>query len=299
MASGPSAKKNTRLTLSFVWLITILASGLPEFLFNTFARSVPSWLFWAQEGFLLGLLAVCLFFPPIKSLWKYVVVLALLTGLFHLVNLAYASPVWQQRFGSMWQLVGTGITRLFVVVIAFVMMGALLLMGLRRRDFFFTPGQLDAPMGRIRWLGVREGTSWQKFAPIFAGIVSFALLGFLIFVTRTRLAQFPSSLVLLPMVIFITGINAFGEELGVRAPLLATIHPVIGKGQAMLLIAVYFGLLHLDIWPSGVFWALETGFVGWILAKSMLETRGSLWAWIIHLVVDIPVYLFIAIARLS
>jgi membrane protease YdiL (CAAX protease family) len=191
-------------------------------------------------------------------------------------------------------LVGTASIRILVVVISFIMMGALLMMGLHRKDFFFTRGKLDAPAEGVKWLGLKRGTPWTKFAPLFTLIVFLILLVFLVFTTKVPLRLAATSLLWLPMFVFITGINSFGEELGIRAPMLATILPVIGKNQAMLLTAVYFGLLHLDSWPAGPIWALETGFLAWILAKSMLETRGSLWAWLIHLIVDIPVYAFMA-----
>ncbi len=33
-----------------------------------------------------------------------------------------------------------------------------------------------------------------------------------------------------------------------------------------------------------------TGFLAWILGKSMLETRGLLWPWFIHFVPDVVIF---------
>jgi membrane protease YdiL (CAAX protease family) len=299
MIGNSSGKSERGILLAVIWLITLLVSAMPDFLFQSISGTIPWWLFWTKEAILLVTIGVCFFIPAVKPLWKYLVVLSLLIGFFRLVSQAYTLPIWQQRFGQMAWLVDTGTIRVFMVVIAFLMMGSLILMGFKRKDFFFASGKLDAPAGRIRWLGLKEETPWTKFAPIFTAIAFLVLLIFLAFNTRVPLKLAAASLLWLPMLIFLAGINAFGEELGIRAPMLATTYPVIGKEQAMLLTAVFFGLLHLDSWPTGVIWAFETGFLGWILAKSMLETRGSLWAWIIHLVVDIPVYLFMAIARFT
>ena len=285
--------------LSIIWGVTLLISGLPDFIFLTVNGAIPAWLFWVKEILLLGMIATSFLLSSLKPLRKYLIVMALLLGFYRLVSLAYSLPVWQERFGQMAWLVGTASIRILVVVIAFIMMGALLVMGLRRRDFFFTKGKLDAPADGVRWLGLKEGTPWTKFAPIFTLIVFLVLLVILVFTTKVPLRLAATSLLWLPMFVFIAGINSFGEELGIRAPMLSTIYPVIGKNQAILLTAVYFGLLHLDSWPAGAVWAFETGFLAWILAKSMLETRGSLWAWLIHLVVDIPVYAFMAMQSLK
>jgi len=299
-SSGELRQGTSRIPLLIiVWGITLLVSGLGEFIFRVTSSSTPAWLFWAKEIILLVVLGISFFISLLKPLRKYLVVLILLLAAYRLVSLAYGLPVWQERFGQMAWLVGTASIRILVVVISFIMMGALLLMGLHRKDFFFTKGKLDAPADGVRWLGLKPGTPWTKIAPLFTLIVFLVLLVFLVFTTKVPLHLAATSLLWLPMFVFIAGINSFGEELGIRAPMLATIHPVIGKNQAMLLTAAYFGLLHLDSWPAGAIWALETGFLAWILAKSMLETRGSLWAWLIHLILDIPVYAFMAMQSLK
>jgi hypothetical protein len=40
-------------------------------------------------------------------------------------------------------------------------------------------------------------------------------------------------------------------------------------------------------------------FLGWILAKSMLETRGLAWAWFIHFVQDVAIFGFMAIGAIT
>ncbi len=300
VTSGELQHGSSRISLLIiVWGITLLVSGLGEFIFRVISGSTPSLLFWAKEVVLLVVLGISFFVSLLKPLRKYLVVLILLLAAYRLVSLAYSMPVWQERFGQMAWLVGTASIRILVVVISFIIMGALLLMGLHRKDFFFTKGKLDAPADGVRWLGLKEGTPWTKFAHLFTLIVFLVLLVILVYTTKVPLRLAATSLLWLPMFVFIAGINSFGEELGIRAPMLATIHPVIGKNQAMLLTAVYFGLLHLDSWPAGAVWAIETGFLAWILAKSMLETRGSLLAWLIHLIVDIPVYAFMAMQSLK
>jgi len=39
--------------------------------------------------------------------------------------------------------------------------------------------------------------------------------------------------------------------------------------------------------------------LGWFLGKSMLETRGLFWAWLIHLVQDVLIFAFLAIGSVT
>jgi hypothetical protein len=43
---------------------------------------------------------------------------------------------------------------------------------------------------------------------------------------------------------------------------------------------------------------LLASFLGWILAKSMLETRGMFWAWFIHFWQDVWIFSFLAIGSI-
>ena len=82
--------------------------------------------------------------------------------------------------------------------------------------------------------------------------------------------------------------------------MLAPVYQVIGKGQAMALTAVFFGLAHYG--GGGLLAELPNmgmiAFLGWWMAKSMIETRGFVWAWFIHFVNDIPVFAFLAIGSM-
>jgi len=40
-------------------------------------------------------------------------------------------------------------------------------------------------------------------------------------------------------------------------------------------------------------------FLGWILGKSMLETRGLFWAWFIHFLQDVLIFAFLAIGSIT
>ncbi|MBN1398142.1 MAG: CPBP family intramembrane metalloprotease [Bacteroidetes bacterium] len=90
--------------------------------------------------------------------------------------------------------------------------------------------------------------------------------------------------------------NAFTEEAYFRASILSTLHDVIGKTHTLLITIVLFGLSHwLYGSPPGILGFLMTGFLAYLLGKSMLETKGILWPWIIHFVPDVVVFISYAL----
>jgi membrane protease YdiL (CAAX protease family) len=104
---------------------------------------------------------------------------------------------------------------------------------------------------------------------------------------------------LLPAILIYAAVNAFNEELYFRATLLSTLPQAIGKNHAMLINMVFFGLAHyLYGSPPGLVGFLMTGFLAYLLGKSMLETKGFLWAWFIHFLPDVVIFASYAIAWL-
>jgi hypothetical protein len=69
--------------------------------------------------------------------------------------------------------------------------------------------------------------------------------------------------------------------------------------QALYRVAAYFGIAHFYGVPYGVVGVLLAGFLGWILAKSMQETRGLFWAWFIHFWQDVWIFSFMAINAIT
>jgi hypothetical protein len=61
------------------------------------------------------------------------------------------------------------------------------------------------------------------------------------------------------------------------------------------MVAAYFGILHFYGVPYGYVGVFLAGFLGWLLAKSMLETRGLFWAWFIHFWQDVWIFSFMAV----
>jgi len=103
---------------------------------------------------------------------------------------------------------------------------------------------------------------------------------------------FASNWFLIPFGFLIAIVNAFNEEFTLRVAPLGEIEPVIGKSNSLLATATYFGLGHYFGVPNGVLGVLLSGFLGWFLGKSMMETKGFFVAWLVHFITDIPIFLF-------
>jgi membrane protease YdiL (CAAX protease family) len=80
-----------------------------------------------------------------------------------------------------------------------------------------------------------------------------------------------------------------------RNSLIAPLVPAIGRSQALWLTSLRFGIGHFYGNPSGLIGAVGATLFGFLLGRSMIETGGSGWAWIIHFAEDIVIFALIAL----
>lgn len=89
--------------------------------------------------------------------------------------------------------------------------------------------------------------------------------------------------------------NSFSEEMNYRASLLGALGDSLGEGQKVLLTAIIFGIGHYYGVPYGIIGVVMASLLGWFLGKSMVETQGFTWAWLIHFLQDVAIFSFLAI----
>jgi len=165
--------------------------------------------------------------------------------------------------------------------------------------FFLAKGDVSAPVEPVRWLGVKAGEKWGKFGWILAICISLGTLAFLVIAGRPPMEFVVKALPFLPAVLLAAALNAFNEELTYKASFLSVLEDAVGRQQALLLVAAFFGLLHFYGVPYGIVGVILAAFLGWILGKSMLETRGLFWAWFIHFLQDVLIFAFLAIGSIT
>ncbi len=167
-----------------------------------------------------------------------------------------------------------------------------------RDAFFLIKGDTSAPVEPVSWLGIKQDERWNTLGRNLAIILSSGTLTFLIIAGRPPLDIILRAAPFIPVILIAAALNAFNEEMSYKASFLSVLEGVVGKQQSLLLMAVYFGVGHFYGVPYGVIGVLMAAFLGWILGKSMLETRGLWWAWFIHFIQDVLIFAFLAIGSI-
>jgi membrane protease YdiL (CAAX protease family) len=72
-------------------------------------------------------------------------------------------------------------------------------------------------------------------------------------------------------------------RVGINGPLTNLLSP----NKIYLISAVIFGVAHFQGMPSGIIGVILAGLLGYVLSKSIHETNGIFWAWLIHFLQDI------------
>ena len=276
----------------------LLVSDLPNILLTAFSGQEPEWLIFFKVGLLGIFLGVCFIWKAVQRLWPYALVMLVLFAASGSSTWLGNTSWWQSHFGGSQVSFTTGYLGIYIrdLGMAFAVVATLWILKHRRKEFYLAKGQINAPFEPVRWLGIREGGSWRTFGWIFALVVCVATL----FPTVLSLQISPNILLragsLLPAILLFSAINAFTEEIYFRLSLLSTLYDVIGRTHTLLIIVVFFGLAHyMHGSPPGIIGFLMTGFLAWLLAKSILETKGIFWAWFIHFLADVVVFIYYAI----
>lgn len=282
-----------RIPIVFAWSIILLISDLPNILFVIFLKTDPLWLPWVKIGLLCAVLLLCFFWKPLRLFWQFNFVFLVFylanAGVDWVVNTGY----WQSHFSGKASSFSVAYLSFHMLDIfrALLVIAAMWWVKRSPANFYLAIGQLDAPIGPVRWLGIKPGESWKVFGWIFTSGAGIAVLITLAFSVPLTATAFSHALPLLPVAILLAALNAFAEESYFRASMLSTLSNLIGKDQALLLACIFFGLAH---WvygsPPGLIGFAMTAFLAFLLGKSMLETKGMLWAWIIHFVPDVLIF---------
>ncbi len=295
-----SQGKDQRIVLVlFAWLSIVMISDLPDIICKYASGVVPVWMFWGKTGFMAAFLIMCLLYQKLRLLRPYAFVMLIF-------YLALSASDWLRTSAWWIGLMGDDASPSFVLMytrpfirdtgVTIIVIIALWIVKKKRSEFFLVKGQLDAPIEPVIWMGIKKPEPWRKFAWIFAIIAALAVAVPTILSLKPSAEVLKKCIPLIPAAILFAGINAFNEELYFRATIFSTLTQVIGKTNAILINITYFGLAHyLYGSPPGVTGFLMTGFLAFLLGKSMLETKGFLWPWLIHFLPDVMIFYSYAI----
>jgi len=157
---------------------------------------------------------------------------------------------------------------------------------------FFHWGQINAPVTPVKAIGINPGPNenWlqvgRNFALIITGVT--AVFIYLQAIRGNRIA--PEHLHLLPWILILSLSNSFVEEMITRFAVVSSLDGMLPPGAVYLISAAIFGGVHYFGTPGGIPGVLMAGFLGWFAAKSIGETRGVFWAWLIHFLQDVVIF---------
>ncbi|MEY2576188.1 MAG: protease family protein [Verrucomicrobiota bacterium] len=267
----------------------VIGTTLPEIIWQESGHQVSCWFTVIESLLVLGAALLAVWIPSLRRLTRFLVAVALLNLAWSCISPALAAlpSVLAVTDNASWG------ARLFLAR-TFTLSGAILVSltligsGITRRDLFLCKGNLAAPAQPF-------GVSWMWLGPAFMLVFGLVLSGYLYLTVHPNFSVSERIIRTFPWSIAVATLNAASEEFQFRSVLLAHLRGVFRPAEMALLTAVFFGLGHYYGQPSGPLGVLMAGFAGWIWARSMIETRGGVWAFLIHFVQDIVIFAFLAV----
>jgi membrane protease YdiL (CAAX protease family) len=282
---------------ALVWS-TIFIITIPQIVHRLLVSYVPglpyhsNLLDGAEVAILAMLCLVTWIWPNARPLRGFfMAILALFAGIFFIwpyINKTVSQLNWIQQASWGVQLVVLR-TLLEHLVLIVPMVLTLIGSGIGRRELFLVRGN---PSALFRWgdTASEELTSWTRVVRAFLPYYIIVCGVVLALQVKPSMSQIYNVLIFLPAILIAAAINAFGEEFEFRSMVLARLEPVFGGQSAIIMSSALFGLIHYFGTPGGPLGVVLAGFLGWLLAKSMIETRGFVWAFLIHFIGDILIF---------
>lgn len=281
---------------------TIFIATVPQIIYRLIIPVVPGepynpiWLVCLEVVFLIMVWVLTMVWGAARPLRGFVLaILAILIGTFFIVPLISESGLWlnwmKEASWGVKMIVGRLMVHLPIIAL---MVLTLIGSGIGRQKLYLVRGNPGAPCQPSRLLPVNfnRTVSWPRVILQWLPFYIIIMLVILAIQIRPDLSQITQAFFSLPAIVIAATINAIGEEFEYRSMILARVAPVLGSQSAILMAAVIFGLMHYFGTPGGPFGVILTGYFGWINAKSMIETRGFIWAFLIHFFGDFTIYCF-------
>ena len=284
------------------WIMILVASPVGIIPWRMAGLTEPFWVPWLHFGILLLLFLSTIIYNSLKLHRRFALIMVILFFMgygagwtFGVVPYIRSTTMW-----ATWE--ATGPRALYELSLhglrltpALVLLTFLLLSGRKRQDFFLAKGERKAIFEPSKILKTKSPTTWTKmaliFSAVFVAVVTVILLG------ASDLSSLTIDWYLVPVAILVAIMNGLNEEFSLRAAPLGELEPTMGKSDSLIATATYFGLGHYFGTPSGIIGVILSGFLGWFLGKSMLETKGFFIAWLVHFLTDIPIFIyFIAVS---
>ncbi len=152
-------------------------------------------------------------------------------------------------------------------------------------------GSSDAYPVPVLALGISGNQSWRVVGRV--SLIAFGVIAaFYAYVSVWHRAMPPLEQIIpaLGVGAVLAGGSAFAVTAITRFGIIVTLYDTVPPRMIYLLTAILYAVPQFYLFPGGFVRAVIAGVMGWLLAKSILETRGAVWAWSIQFVYDWVVY---------
>jgi len=154
-------------------------------------------------------------------------------------------------------------------------------------------GEMSAGATKVPLLAIKQGESWGRVGATFAVIISALTAAYLWISYGAQLVEVaPSALLLaLALALALSFANAFTEGIVTRWSIAERFS---GRARLVALApwvaALVFGSVHYFGIPGGPVGSIMAGFLAWFLTRSIQDTRGIGWSWLIHFLQDVLIF---------
>ena len=148
-------------------------------------------------------------------------------------------------------------------------------------------GNLSAVGEELKIFGIKKGDSWLKTGVSLSIFISLATGIFMYFQLKGQTIDYSLLKTGFLWIILFSFTNSFAEEMIFRVGINAPLTNLLSPNKIFFISAVIFGVAHFQGMPSGIIGVILAGLLGYVLSKSIHETNGIFWAWLIHFLQDI------------
>lgn len=153
-------------------------------------------------------------------------------------------------------------------------------------------GRLAAPASPVRALGISGTETWKTLGLTFSVIISLVTAA-IVLLPAAAGAGLTLPPYLVGLAVLLAASNAFVEEYLTRFQVVASLAGRVAPGRIAIISALLFGIPHYLGTPGQLMGVLAASFLGWFLAKSVMETKGMGWAWFVHFLQDVIIFVAI------
>lgn len=196
------------------------------------------------------------------------------------------SPSFSQNINQIlsYQIVTLCITILFLLFIYII-----------NKDLFKTYFKLGNSNNKVLpepfiGLNPKKTENWKNIGINFAVIITAVTIIVMYFSTTDKTFNYNNFMTLIPFVFIFSLTNAFVEEIMYRFGIVVALKEILSVKKIALISGLIFGSIHYFGTPGGIIGIIVAGFLGWFLAKSVIEIKGLFWAYLIHFMQDFIIF---------